>query len=137
MPFGLIGAQEAVLLHQPLVVVAAHEQADGIPQFVEVPVNTAMDDLFFERAVEPLNEAVALRLGDQGIGRCDAPALDLVGERKAYPNPPIIAISGGGQEGYSGYLESAQPFGANYPLAKSFSQDDLLGAVESCLSKTS
>lgn len=57
--------------------------------------------------------------------------------RKAYPNLPIIAISGGGREGYSGYLASAQPFGANYSLAKSFSQDDLLGAVESCLSKTS
>ena len=77
---GLIGAQEAVLLHQPLVILAAHEQADDIPQFVEVPVNTAMDDLFFERAVAPLDDAVALRLGDVGIGRCDAPALDLVGE---------------------------------------------------------
>ena len=57
--------------------------------------------------------------------------------RRTDPNLPIIAISGGGREGYSGYLEAAQPFGANYSLAKPFSQDDLLCAVESGLSKTS
>lgn len=57
--------------------------------------------------------------------------------RKADPCLPIIAISGGGRQGYSGYLEAAQPFGANRSLAKPFSQEDLLGAVESCLSKTS
>ena len=57
--------------------------------------------------------------------------------RQAEPNLPIIAISGGGREGYHGYLDAAQPFGANCSLAKPFSQDDLLGAVEGCLSKTS
>ena len=54
--------------------------------------------------------------------------------RRSDPDLPIIAISGGGREGYPGYLEAAQPFGANHTLAKPFSQDDLLGVVESCLS---
>ncbi len=54
--------------------------------------------------------------------------------RRSDPDLPIIAISGGGREGYRGYLEAAKPFGANHSLAKPFSQDDLLGAVEICLS---
>ncbi len=57
--------------------------------------------------------------------------------RQADSGLPIIAISGGGREGYSDYLEAARPFGANCSLAKPFSQDDLLSAVESCSSKTS
>ena len=57
--------------------------------------------------------------------------------RQANPCLPIIAISGGGWGGYSGYLEAAQSFGANCSLAKPFAQEELLGAVEGCLSKTS
>lgn len=56
--------------------------------------------------------------------------------RQADPKLPIIAISGGGRQGYADYLEAAKPFGANFSLAKPFSQEDLLGAVESCLSET-
>ena len=39
-----------------------------------------MDDLFLERAIEPLGDAVGLGLFDEGVGRLDAPELDLVGE---------------------------------------------------------
>ena len=39
-----------------------------------------MDDLFLQRAIEPLGDAVGLGLGDEGVGRLDAPELDLVGE---------------------------------------------------------
>ena len=38
------------------------------------------DDLFLQRAIEPLGDAVGLGLGDEGVGRLDAPELDLVGE---------------------------------------------------------
>ena len=31
-------------------------------------------------SVEPLGDAVGLGLGDEGVGRLDAPELDLVGE---------------------------------------------------------
>ncbi|MDP6787514.1 MAG: response regulator [Rhodospirillales bacterium] len=57
--------------------------------------------------------------------------------RQDDPDLPIIAISGGGRDGYTDYLEVARPFGANRSLAKPFTQDDLLGAVEDCLSKNS
>ena len=39
-----------------------------------------MDDLFLERATEPLGDAVGLGLFDEGVGRLDAPELDLVGK---------------------------------------------------------
>ena len=40
----------------------------------------AMDDLFLQGAIEPPHHAVAPRLGDEGMGRVNAPELDLVGE---------------------------------------------------------
>ena len=36
------------------------------------------------RAIEPLGDAVGLGLGDEGVGRLDAPELDLVGEVVQY-----------------------------------------------------
>jgi hypothetical protein len=38
-----------------LGVVPVRELTDGIPQFVEVPIDTAMDELFLQGAVEPLH----------------------------------------------------------------------------------
>ena len=74
------GAQVAVLLHDPLGIVLFDEPADGVPQRRDVGVDAAMDDLLFERAIEPLGDAVGLGLFDEGVGRLDAPELDLVGE---------------------------------------------------------
>jgi len=48
---GLTGAQEAVLPHQTLGDVPVYESVDGISQFVEYPINTAMDDLLLHGAI--------------------------------------------------------------------------------------
>ena len=76
----LSGAQVAVLFDDPLGIVEFDEVADGIPQLRDVAVDATMDDLFLQRAIEPLGDAVGLGLGDEGVGRLDAPELDLVGE---------------------------------------------------------
>ena len=76
----LSGAQVAVFFDDPLGIVEFDEVADGIPQFRDVAVDATMDDLFLQRAIEPLGDAVGLGLGDEGVGRLDAPELDLVGE---------------------------------------------------------
>ena len=76
----LSGAQVAVLFDDPLGIVEFDEVADGVPQRRDVAVDATMDDLFLQRAIEPLGDAVGLGLGDEGVGRLDAPELDLVGE---------------------------------------------------------
>ena len=48
------------------------EVADGIPQLRDVAVDATMDDLFLQCAIEPLGD-VGLGLGDEGVGRLDAP----------------------------------------------------------------
>ncbi len=91
----LSGAQVAVLLHDPLGIVLFDEPADGVPQLRDVAVDAAMDDLFLQRAIEPLGDAVGLGLGDEGVGRLDAPELDLVGEAvRQFPVPVIARING-------------------------------------------
>ena len=73
----LSGAQVAPF-RDPIV--EFDEVADGVPQLRDVAVDATMDDLFLQRAIEPLGDAVGLGLGDEGVGRLDAPELDLVGE---------------------------------------------------------
>ena len=63
------GAQVAVLLHDPLGIVLFDEPTDGVPQLRDVAVDAAMDDLFLERTIEPLGDAVGLGLFDEGVGR--------------------------------------------------------------------
>ena len=71
----LSGAQVAVLFDDPLGIVEFDEVADGVPQLRDVAVDATMDDLFLQRAIEPLGDAVGLGLGDEGVGRLDAPEL--------------------------------------------------------------
>ncbi len=52
------GAQVSVLLHDPLGIVPFDEPADGVPQLRDVAVDAAMDDLFLERAIEPLGDEI-------------------------------------------------------------------------------
>ena len=56
----LSGAQVAVLLHDPLGIVEFDEVAHGVPQLRDVAVDATMDDLFLQRAIEPLGDAVGL-----------------------------------------------------------------------------
>ena len=62
----LSGAQVAVFFDDPLGIVEFDEVADGIPQLRDVAVDATMDDLFLQRAIEPLGDAVGLGLGDEG-----------------------------------------------------------------------
>ena len=43
-----------------------------------------MDDLFLQRAIEPLGDAVGLGLGDEGVGRLDA---QWIVEKNGYLSP--------------------------------------------------
>ena len=53
----LSGAQAAVFFDDPLGIVEFDEVADGIPQLRDVAVDATMDDLFLQRAIEPLGKA--------------------------------------------------------------------------------
>ena len=53
--------------------------------------------------------------------------------RKASPATKIIGMSGGGRGTPSDYLAIAQSFGAALTLAKPFSLEDLIAAVDSVL----
>ncbi len=71
---GLVWAQVAVFLDQPLGIVAFDEHPHGIPQLVDVAVDAAMDDLLLEGAVEPLGDAVGLGLFDESVRGMDRDA---------------------------------------------------------------
>lgn len=53
--------------------------------------------------------------------------------REKYPDVKIIAISGGGRNGWQSYLELAKKLGAARTLAKPFSIEDFLAAVQGVL----
>ena len=55
------------LFDDPLGIVEFDEVADGVPQLRDVAVDATMDDLFLQRAIEPLGDAVGLGLGDEGV----------------------------------------------------------------------
>jgi len=51
-----------------------------------------------------------------------------------FPALPVIAISGGGPDGYTGYLETAKALGADRILEKPVTPEALFDAVAGCLS---
>lgn len=53
--------------------------------------------------------------------------------RRLAPHLPIIAMSGGGRTKPHGYLQVASQLGANQVLAKPFSFQELLDAIEATL----
>src|SRR5215213_5146026 len=68
----------AVLLDQPLGVVAGDEGADGITDLVDGLEDAAVHDLLLQRAEEALDDTVRFRLADEGIAWGHAPELDLL-----------------------------------------------------------
>jgi|TARA_Y100000031_G_scaffold86706_1_gene95382 CheY-like chemotaxis protein len=54
--------------------------------------------------------------------------------KRDYPDLKIIAISGGGRTKKLNFLKQAYKLGADKPLAKPFSEDELLECVNDCLS---
>ena len=95
------------------------------------------------------HEVVEARNGNQGLGfqreaACDIVVTDIIMPekegvetiielRKDFPELPIIAISGGGRTRNLDFLKIAEQYGANKILAKPFSEEELLEAVENCL----
>lgn len=55
--------------------------------------------------------------------------------RRAAPNLPIIAISGGGRIGNMSFLKVAERFGANRTIAKPFSPSAMMTAIAELLPK--
>ena len=68
-------AKVAVLLAQPLGVVAEDEVADGFADVVDGLEDAAVHDLLLEGSEQALDDAVRLRLSIQGLARQHAPAL--------------------------------------------------------------
>jgi len=53
--------------------------------------------------------------------------------RQDHPDLPIIAVSGGGRVAPDCYLELASKLGADRPLVKPLTRDELIGAVHDVL----
>ncbi len=58
----------------------------------------------------------------------------IIALRRADPDLPIIAISGGGRLEATDFLTMAKKLGARRTLSRPFRRDQLLGAVGECLS---
>jgi CheY-like chemotaxis protein len=59
----------------------------------------------------------------------------IISLRRADPDLPIIAISGGGRLDATDFLTMARKLGARHTLSKPFRRDQLLDAVRECLSE--
>lgn len=95
------------------------------------------------------HEVVEAKNGRQGVAFQKANAFDIVVTdiimpeqegvetiielKRDFPDLPIIAISGGGRTRNLDFLEIAKQYGADHVLAKPFSEEDLLGAIDTCL----
>src|SRR5277367_2013697 len=79
MPSGasVVRASVAVLLDQPFGVVAGGEGADGVSDVVDGLEDTSVHDLLLEGSEQALDDAIGLRLSDEGVARRDAPGADL------------------------------------------------------------
>jgi hypothetical protein len=80
----------AVLLDQPLGVVAGDEGADGIPRLVDGPEDAAVHDLLLQRAEETLDHAIRLGLADEGAARRHAPEPDLPPEDVGHEGAAVV-----------------------------------------------
>jgi hypothetical protein len=64
-----VWAAVSVLLDQPLGVVAGDEGADGVSDLVDGLEDASVHHLLFQGAEEALDDAVRLRLADEGVAR--------------------------------------------------------------------
>lgn len=93
----------------------AAEGGEGIQVVKSHPVDVALVDLFMP--------------GKEG--------LETIGElRRSHPGITIIAMSGGGKKGHMDVLKAAKLMGARRTLAKPFTREQLLEAVEKELAQT-
>lgn len=93
-------------------VVTAADGARGLEMFVAEPPDLVITDI--------------LMPGKDGIEV-------IIEMRRRRPDALIIALSGGGRIGNTGYLEVATMLGATAALAKPFEADELVALVRSAL----
>ena len=95
------------------------------------------------------HDVVEAKNGGQGLAYQNADSFDIVVTdiimpekegvetiiemKRDFPDLPIIAISGGGRTRNLDFLEIAKQYGADSVLAKPFSEEELLSAVDACL----
>src|SRR5271166_146201 len=79
MPSGasVVRASVAILLDQPFGVVTGGEGADGVSDFVDGLEDTSVHDLLLEGSEQALDDAIGLRLSNEGVAWRDAPGADL------------------------------------------------------------
>ena len=104
---------KAVLEHAGYDVVLAADGNQGIKLFAEQSFDLIVTDLIMP----------------------DKEGLEIITEiHKARPETKIIAMSGGGRVGPSGYLKYAEKLGAQVSLTKPFENHEFLACVEKLLS---
>src|SRR5436305_9614809 len=77
---GVARAAQAVLLDQPLGVVAGDEVADGVTDLVDGLVDATVHDLLLQRAKESFDDTVRLGFAHERVAGGHAPEADLVVE---------------------------------------------------------
>lgn len=96
-------------------VLEAAEGGEGLKVVKSHPVDVVLVDLFMP--------------GKEG--------LETIGElRRSHPGIKIIAMSGGGEKGHIDVLKAANLMGAWRTLAKPFSREDLIEALNDLLART-
>src|SRR3712207_8905563 len=88
--FRSVWAAMAVLLDQPLRIVAGGEGADGNTDLVDGLEDAAMHDLLLQRAEKALDHTVGLGLADEGVARRHAPEPDLLLEHVGHEVAAVV-----------------------------------------------
>ena len=103
------------LRREGYTVVEAAEGVEGLKVLKSHPVDVVLVDLFMP--------------GKEG--------LETIAElRRSHPGIKIIAMSGGGEKGHMDVLKAAKLMGARRTLAKPFSREDLIEALDDLLART-
>jgi CheY-like chemotaxis protein len=103
------------LRREGYTVLEAAEGGEGLKVLKSHPVDVVLVDLFMP--------------GKEG--------LETIGElRRSHPGIKIIAMSGGGEKGHMDVLKAAKLMGARRTLAKPFSREDLIEALDDLLART-
>src|SRR3954454_9181761 len=96
-------AATAVLLEQPLGVVAGDEGADGVAHVLDGLEDAAVDRLLLQGPEQSLDHAIRLGLADEGVARRHAPEPDLLLEGIRHEGAAVVvaqrqAAGGAGAE---------------------------------------